>query len=87
MARSTSLLMLLMIACSSFSGCLFGSDDDGDIELIVNYPLILTFPIQLLAIHYKPMALIHLMAANRLLLMQPLIPLYLSNLFITDCMK
>ncbi len=37
MARSTSLLMLLMLACSSFSGCLFGSDDDGDIELIVNY--------------------------------------------------
>ena len=37
MARSTSILMLLMIASVSLSGCLFSSDKDESIDLIVNY--------------------------------------------------
>ena len=37
MARSTSIVMLLIFASISLSGCLFSSDEDGSIELIVNY--------------------------------------------------
>ncbi len=37
MARSTSIVMLLIFASISLSGCLFSSDEDVSIELIVNY--------------------------------------------------
>tara|TARA_Y100000589_G_scaffold281323_1_gene278202 strand:+ start:12593 stop:13396 length:804 start_codon:yes stop_codon:yes gene_type:complete len=37
MARSTSFVMLFIFASISLSGCLFSNDEDGNIDLIVNY--------------------------------------------------
>ena len=37
MARSTSIVMLLIFASISLSGCLFSNGEDGDIELIISY--------------------------------------------------
>ena len=37
MARSTSIVMLIIFASISLSGCLFSSDEDGSIELTITY--------------------------------------------------